>query len=269
MTTGARAPEAPPVGEAAGPTDSHARRFRGDIQVLRAVAVLLVVASHVTGVPEGGFIGVDVFFVISGFLITGMLLESADRPWREVVTRFYARRARRILPAALTTLAVTVAVSWLLLSSARADRVATDAVWAALFGANWHFAAVGTDYFASSTPPSPLQHYWSLAVEEQFYLVWPLLLALAFVAMRARARRTTTTVALGLAGVVAVLSFGWACWQSADAPTVAYYSTLTRAWEIATGAIVACLATACALLPHRSATSSSSGASASSASRRS
>ena len=79
VTTGARAPEAPPVIEAAAPTDSHARRFRGDIQVLRAVAVLLVVASHVTGVPEGGFIGVDVFFVLSGYFVTGMLLVSADR----------------------------------------------------------------------------------------------------------------------------------------------------------------------------------------------
>jgi peptidoglycan/LPS O-acetylase OafA/YrhL len=253
VTTGARAPEAPARTEAQAPTptDSHDRRFRGDIQVLRAVAVLLVVASHVTGVPDGGFIGVDVFFVISGFLITRMLLDSAGRPWREVVTHFYARRARRILPAALTTLAVTTVVSWLILSSGRADRVATDAVWAALFGANWHFAAVGTDYFASSTPPSPLQHYWSLAVEEQFYLVWPLLLALVLVAVRTRGRGTPTRVALGLAGLIAVASFGWACWQSADAPTVAYYSTLTRAWEIAVGAVVACLATSFARLPHR------------------
>lgn len=251
MTVGARSPEAPAASEAATARDSHDRTFRSDIQVLRAVAVLLVVASHVLGVPEGGFVGVDVFFVISGFLITRMLLDSAGRPWREVVSHFYARRARRILPAALTTLAVTSVASWLLLSRGRADSIATDAVWAALFGANWHFADIGTDYFTSTAPPSPLQHYWSLAVEEQFYVVWPLLLAVSFAALRARGRRTATGVALALAGTIAATSFVWACWQSADAPTVAYFSTFTRAWEIALGAVVACSATACGRLPHR------------------
>jgi peptidoglycan/LPS O-acetylase OafA/YrhL len=233
------------------PTDPGASRFRPDIQAMRALAVLLVVSSHVLGWPEGGFVGVDVFFVISGFLITRMLLESSDRPWPEVIGGFYVRRARRILPAALVTLAVTTLVARLVLSGARADRVATDGVWAALFGANWHFADVGTDYFASSTPPSPLQHYWSLAVEEQFYLVWPVLLVLAFAVVRVVRRGTAGRTSLVLACVVAVASFAWACRQSAADPTWAYFSTSTRAWEIAVGAALACVATSCARLPER------------------
>jgi len=231
------------------PSVPGGRHFRADIQGMRALAVLLVVSSHVLGWPRGGFIGVDVFFVISGFLITGMLLGSADRPWLEVITSFYVRRARRILPAALATLAVTTLVARLVLSGARADRVATDAVWAALFGANWHFADIGTDYFASSTPPSPLRHYWSLAVEEQFYLVWPLLLVLAVATVGVARRRSAARTALVLAGVITVTSFAWACWQSSTSPTWAYFSTFTRAWEIAVGAALACLATSCARLP--------------------
>src|SRR3954447_13164172 len=158
--------------------------LRPDIQGLRGVAVLIVALNH-AGVPGmgGGFVGVDVFFVISGFLITGWLLgrtlDSARVPFGD----FYAARARRILPAAALTLVVTCAASVAYLNPVRALSVLHDALWAAFFAANVHFAHVGADYFARDDPPSPIQHFWTLAVEEQFYLGWPLLLAAALTAL--------------------------------------------------------------------------------------
>ncbi|WP_435748146.1 acyltransferase family protein [Nocardioides sp. SYSU DS0663] len=223
------------------------KSLRGDVQGLRAVAVLVVIASHagVVWLP-GGYVGVDVFFVISGYLITGLLL-------REVATRgsvslagFWSRRARRILPAATFVTAVTVAValSWYSLIDAR--QVAEDAAWAALFAANLHFARQDVDYFASDLAVSPLQHYWSLAVEEQFYLVWPLLLlacvGLARLGRRGRRSRQGSVprgVLVSVLVAVAAASFTWSVVHSADAPAAAYFSTLTRAWELAVGALVA------------------------------
>ncbi len=167
---------------------------RDDIQGLRAVAVVLVVLGH-AGVAflPGGFIGVDVFFVLSGILITGLLLSDAVRRGGSVsFVHFYARRARRILPAAALTLVVTDVVAYQLLNFVRAKVVVEDSIWASLFAANIHFAQIGTDYFARGQPPSPVQHFWSLAVEEQFYLVWPALLAAALLAA-ARRRRSRPT----------------------------------------------------------------------------
>jgi len=230
---------------------------RLDIQGLRAVAVGLVVAGHVFGRPAGGFVGVDVFFVISGFLITGLLLREAERDGRISLVGFYRRRARRILPVALLALAVTVTASYVVLLEDRFLRTAADAGWAAGFLANWRFAATDADYFDSGLPPSPLQHYWSLGVEEQFYLVWPLLLLALVLLLRRAARRGSVpdlraTVA-GLAGAVVVGSFAWAWVQSVQEPTLAYYSSFTRAWEVAAGALLAALAPRLAELsvPHR------------------
>src|SRR3954447_4304183 len=151
--------------------------FRPDIEGLRAVAVLAVVLFH-AGVPGlgGGFVGVDVFFVISGFLITGLL-------WREVrssgtvrLGRFYGARARRLLPAGVLVLVTTAVASVWLLPPLRARSVLGDVVASALYVGNYRFAVEGTDYLAADVPPSPVQHYWSLGVEEQFYLFWPALL---------------------------------------------------------------------------------------------
>ena len=148
--------------------------FRPDIEGLRAVAVLAVVLFHadVPGVG-GGFVGVDVFFVISGFLITGLL-------WREVSTtgtvglrRFYGARARRLLPASATVGVVTMIGSAVLLPPLQARSVIGDGIASALYVSNYRFVLQGVDYFAGHLPPSPFQHYWSLGVEEQFYLVWP------------------------------------------------------------------------------------------------
>ena len=164
--------------------ESH---FRPDIQGLRALAVLLVIVAHAGfSTFAGGFVGVDVFFVISGFLITSLLMREAVRSGRISLLGFYTRRARRILPAAALVAVATVVASIAFLPLVRAVEVIKDSVWVAAFAANIRFASVGTDYFAKGEPASPLQHYWSLSVEEQYYLVWPLLLVgwLAWAARR-------------------------------------------------------------------------------------
>ena len=228
------------------------RRFRGDIQGLRAIAVLTVVAAH-AGVPflPGGFVGVDVFFVISGYLIAGLLYREVSARSTFSLTRFWSRRARRIVPAATVTLVITVALSSLWMSLVDARSVAQDGLWAALFAANFRFAASDTDYFSQDSATSPLQHFWSLAVEEQFYVVWPLLLLLTLAVVaavrRRAARRGGDDAATGLPraaiavvlGTVVVASFAWSVVDSSANPTVAYFSPFTRAWELALGALVA------------------------------
>src|SRR5690606_36971096 len=164
---------------------SAATKQRLDIQGLRAVAVVAVIAAHVTHVPQGGFVGVDIFFVISGFLITGLLLRETARTGTISFTTFYERRANRILPAAVIVLVATVIASFALLGKSGGKGVAIDAIFSAFFTGNWRFAFEGVDYFAQGTPPSPLQHFWSLGVEEQFYLVWPwVMLGIALLAAR-------------------------------------------------------------------------------------
>jgi peptidoglycan/LPS O-acetylase OafA/YrhL len=158
--------------------------FRADIEGLRGVAVLAVVVYHAgLGVVGGGFVGVDVFYVLSGFLITGLLWDELQRTGRLRFGAFYARRARRLLPAAVVVLVVTVAAASVWLSPLQARVVAQDAVAAAFYMANYRFAALRTDYLADVSP-SPLQHYWSLGVEEQFYLLWPVLVLVVFVVGR-------------------------------------------------------------------------------------
>ncbi|GGF43465.1 acyltransferase [Microbacterium sorbitolivorans] len=216
---------------------------RLDIQGLRAVAVVAVIAAHVTGVPQGGFVGVDIFFVISGFLITGLLLRETARTGTISFRKFYERRAKRILPAAVIVLAATIAASFALLGKTGGKGVAVDALYSAFFAGNWRFAIEGVDYFAEGTPPSPLQHFWSLGVEEQFYLVWPwVMLGIVAIAARSgwraqRARRLTRTLIVALS----LVSFVWALIETQTNPTFAYFSTFSRAWELGIGAILAFL----------------------------
>lgn len=229
---------------------SH-KAFRKDIEGLRALAVGLVVVDHAFGWPAGGFIGVDVFFVISGFLITGLLLKEHTRTGRISFADFYRRRARRILPIATLVTALTTAASAVLLLSTRAAGVAVDAAWTLAFAANWRFAEVGTDYFASNQPPSPLQHYWSLAVEEQYYVLWPLLLlAVLTFATRRRTSGSRTFVVLALCGLLFAASLGWAFSETTTAPTTAYFSTFSRAWELLAGAALAISSTWLSRLRH-------------------
>ncbi|MBF4161890.1 acyltransferase family protein [Nocardioides acrostichi] len=211
---------------------------RGDIQGLRALSVLVVIAAHAR-LPfvAGGFIGVDVFFVISGFLITGLLLRraAAGQGLGRGLLDFYARRARRILPAALVVLVGAVVATALFLPAVRAEEIFTDAWWAAFFAANWRFALVQTDYFAADRPTSPLQHYWSLSVEEQFYVVWPVVLLVVVLLARRRGVSPVRPLAVAL-GAACATSLAWSVWATHASPDTAYFSTLTRAWELGAGA---------------------------------
>jgi peptidoglycan/LPS O-acetylase OafA/YrhL len=206
--------------------------FRPDVEGLRGLAVLLVVLFHAgLGVP-GGFVGVDVFFVISGYLISGRLLRELDASGRIDFARFYARRVRRLLPAAAIVLVATLAVSWWLIDPLDRADVELDGAAAALFISNIRFAVVTGDYFSAVASPSPLLHFWSLAVEEQFYLLWP---AVLLVAARLAGLRTAATVlmAIFVASLAAELvltqtAVGWA-----------FYSLPTRAFELAAGGLVA------------------------------
>ena len=217
------------------------RPFRPDIQGLRALAVALVVVYHFSGstqIVPGGFIGVDVFFVISGFVITGLLLRERRSQRVGVLLDFYARRARRIIPAVTVVILVTVVASYHWLGTLRGNEVAGDGRWSAVFLANFHFISQGTNYFQALVPPSPLLHVWSLAVEEQFYLVFPLVfLVLVGVAPAGRWRRSLL-VGIGLA---AGASFVLSVTQTTSSPTMAYFSPFTRAWELAAGALLAIL----------------------------
>lgn len=221
---------------------AHAHAVRPDIQGLRALAVLLVIADHLFGYPVGGFVGVDVFFVISGFVITGSLLREHERSGRVSFRGFYSRRIRRIIPLTAVVLAVTVLASWAVFSSARAKSITVDGIWSATFAANWRFAAAGTDYFQASGTVSPLQHFWSLAVEEQFYVAWPWLMVctLGYCAARGNWRPRPARHVLGLLIAAAVaLFFAFALWDTAANPSLAYFSTFSRAWELGVGALIA------------------------------
>ncbi|RNI20889.1 acyltransferase family protein [Flexivirga caeni] len=232
---------------------------RPDIQGMRAVAVLLVVVSHaqLAGLLDGGYIGVDVFFVISGFLITGLLAREVRSSGRVSFADFYARRARRILPAASVTLVMTLLISTIVYTDGDLSQVSTDVTWAAFFAANLHFAQAGNDYFAITSLQTPVQHFWSLAVEEQFYLVWPVLIALMLlIPWRRRERHrahgpraTRSRIMLGrvqalrragvLIGLLSVASLIWSIHDTIASPHSAYFSTFTRGWELGLGSLLA------------------------------
>ncbi|MCZ4551800.1 acyltransferase family protein [Gordonia rubripertincta] len=226
---------------------------RRDLQGMRAVAVLAVVIDHLFEWPGGGFVGVDVFFVLSGFFITGLLVRERSTTRSLSFQKFYTRRVRRIIPSATLVLAATVVASYILLPAIRAKETLIDALWAAVFASNWRFERVGTDYFQEGQPPSPLQHFWSLSIEEQFYFVWPILMVGLFAASRRYSRPGFTTARqLTLAtamGAICLISFGWAIFQSADAPTAAYFSTFTRVWELGVGALLAICAPTLSRIP--------------------
>ncbi len=217
-------------------------RYRPDIQGLRAIAVLAVLADHLAGWPKGSFVGVDIFFVISGYLITGILVREFETRQTISLVGFYARRIKRILPAGLFVIGATVCATRVLAGIDRYHFTASDAIAAALFRANWHFAQTGVNYFNQSLPPSPLQHYWSLSVEEQFYFVWPwLLLGVLLIGRRLpRWRHEHTRPVAGVAIVaISAISLAWAFAQTASNPTTAYFSTFDRVWELGLGAFVA------------------------------
>jgi peptidoglycan/LPS O-acetylase OafA/YrhL len=248
MATVAHSDEA--VHDQAG-TPPGDRDFRPDVQGLRAIAILLVVLFHadVPGI-SGGYVGVDVFFVISGFVITGVLLREQDSRRRISILNFYGRRARRIIPAASLVIIVTVVAAFHYLGSLTGHETAVDGQWAAVFLANFHFAASQTNYLASQQPPSSLQNFWSLAVEEQFYVVYPtiFLLTVGF-ASRFSARLRLTF----LLSAIIVASYAYSVVFTAANPSSAFFSPFTRAWELALGALIAVSGPTLRRLPSRAA----------------
>jgi peptidoglycan/LPS O-acetylase OafA/YrhL len=214
--------------------------FRPDIQAVRALAVLLVVLYHadIPGV-HGGFLGVDVFFVVSGFVITNVLLREKASKGSTSIPGFYARRIRRILPAATVVLIATVFATYHWLSYITGAANADDAKYVAAFVGNFHFASLGTQYFTATQPPSTLQQFWSLAVEEQFYLVWPLLFLLTTLPWK---MFSPVVRLISLLSVVIGLSLAWCIIESSQNEVWAFFSPLTRAWELALGAILAVVA---------------------------
>jgi peptidoglycan/LPS O-acetylase OafA/YrhL len=226
-------PARPTPGERAA--DRRPDGFRPDIQGLRAIAVGSVVVYHAgMTVVSGGYVGVDIFFVISGFLITTHLLRDVLRTGRISFSSFYARRARRILPASLVVNGLTLVAAILLIPATELKSTAQDAIATALYVPNMVFAHRATDYLAQSSAPSLYQHFWSLGVEEQFYLLWPLLLVAMFALVRKR--RWLLGVVLG---AVALTSFAACVRLTTTNQPWAFFALPTRAWEFAIGGLVA------------------------------
>jgi len=210
-----------------------------EIQGLRAVAVALVVLFHVwPHVLPGGYVGVDVFFVISGYLITGLLARTALREGRISLVQFYSRRARRLLPAATVVLIVSLAGSLLFLPEARWEETATQIAASALYVQNWALAWLAVDYLGAENAASPVQHYWSLSIEEQFYFVWPLVMLAALAFARRLGFQVGRVFTIALAAIFAA-SFAASIIITADEPARAYFVTHTRIWELALGGILA------------------------------
>ena len=226
------------------------RGFRGDVEGLRAVAVGLVLLYHAgLSLVPGGFVGVDVFFVISGFLITGLLVKELRKTGRISLAGFYARRAKRLLPATAVVLISTAVLVLMFVPKIHWTEIGGDIVASALYVVNWRLANRSVDYLAEDSGASPLQHFWSLAVEEQYYLVWPVLILLATLWVRRRGRPMTGALWLGLA-VIGLPSLAWSIYQTAYEPARAFFITTTRMWELAVGAAVAIAASQLARMPR-------------------
>lgn len=212
-------------------------RYRPDIEGLRGLAVGLVVVYHAT--PRrfhGGFIGVDVFFVISGYLITGLLVREIEKTGRLSLAGFYARRARRLLPSSALVFISTILACCLFLSPLQQFRLGTSGVYTALYASNFWFLHQSTDYFAPAIATNPFLHTWSLAVEEQFYLVWP---AIVLLGMRGlRSRRSLFAIMI----LITAASLAVCVWFSTRLAPVAFFNPFARAWEFSIGGIALLLA---------------------------
>jgi peptidoglycan/LPS O-acetylase OafA/YrhL len=222
--------------------------FRPDIEGLRALAIGLVLAYHTgAGFARSGFMGVDIFFVISGFLITSVLVGEIQRTGRISLPHFWARRARRLLPAAMVALVFASFVTMQLPITQR-PTFGRDVVAAAAYVVNWELLGRSVDYLAEDVGSSPVQHYWSLAIEEQFYVLWPILLVT--VLWWARRRQGSWRSAMLVASLAIVgVSLAWSIVATATSPAASYFSTFTRLWELGVGVVIAVLASRLDKLP--------------------
>lgn len=207
---------------------------RREIQGLRALAVLAVIINHLfPDLLPGGFLGVDIFFLLSGYLITSQLMElSAFDNTRHSLLVFYARRIRRILPSALLVIWISVFLAYRYLGPVVGNENLRDARWSTLFFANSHFNSLKVDYFGQGASSPLLQHYWSLAVEEQFYILWPIILLLIVLLFRTHSKK----ILLAVVSVIGTTSFTSIFMIE---QTLTYFATQTRIWELCLGAILA------------------------------
>ncbi|YAL82935.1 acyltransferase family protein [Dermacoccaceae bacterium W4C1] len=231
-----RTPAATPATPAQTPPAK--RGMRKDIQALRALSVLLVVGYHLwPGRITGGFIGVDIFFVISGFLITDHLLRDAGKKGRISLTQFWTRRAFRLLPASLLVIVLTGIATVIWVGEEQWRTYFKQALGSGFYVQNWVLSSSATDYLGSSEPPTAFQHFWSLSVEEQFYIFLPLILVLTLWATRGRAnwRNLFFVVVATITGA----SLLWSIYLTATNAAAAYFVTTTRAWEFGLGSLLA------------------------------
>jgi peptidoglycan/LPS O-acetylase OafA/YrhL len=240
---------APPARKHATGGKEKAKGFRPDIQGMRTLAVTTVVLYHLwPNTLKGGFVGVDVFFVISGFLITGHLLREYQKTGQISLLQFWGRRAKRLVPAACVVLTVTWIASRYILPATRLADTASQIRASALYYQNWQLAWNAVDYLKSDDAASPVQHFWSLSVEEQFYLGWPVLfLAAALLALTARKRGRQARgqkIVFALAGLVVAGSLVYSIYDTKADPRAAYFVTTTRIWELGVGGLLA-------LMPRR------------------
>jgi peptidoglycan/LPS O-acetylase OafA/YrhL len=210
--------------------------FRPDIEGLRGIAVLLVVFYH-SGVPafSGGFIGVDVFFALSGYLITGLILNEVARTGKLSFRNFYARRARRLLPAAGFVIVCTLVIGLVMYSPLELARYAKWAAYTSVYASNYMFMRDASNYFASDVAGNPYLHTWSLAVEEQFYLFWPTLIMVTLLIVKSRRRLAILLLAMS------AVSLGLCIWTTEHRPPWAFFSLPTRAWEFGLGGLAVML----------------------------
>ena len=227
-----------PTGRIAGVAGAKSAAFKPEIQALRALAVALVVLYHLwPNRLSGGYVGVDVFFVISGFLISRHLISEVDRTGTISLRSFYARRIRRLLPAAFLVLLFSVFAAAVWIPDSLRVQSSREIGASALYFQNWLLAQSSVDYLTSAGPHSLVQHYWSLSVEEQFYLVWPLLLVAIAFATRGRSSEYRKKAILLCLVAVFVVSFAYSVWETARSQQSAYFITPTRAWEFAAGGL--------------------------------
>jgi peptidoglycan/LPS O-acetylase OafA/YrhL len=215
-------------------------RYQPALDGLRAFAVAAVIAYHFgAGWASGGFLGVDAFFVLSGYLITSLLLTEWGRSGRVSLPAFWARRARRLLPALLVVLGAVAVYAAVLAPASQLDTLRSDGISSLFYFANWHFVLSGQSYFDLFSLPSPMRHLWSLAIEEQFYLVWPLIVLVCLRVGRGSRKVLAGVCVAGIAASVAVMAM---LYEPAD-PSRAYYGTDARAHTLLVGAVLALVLT--------------------------